>query len=645
MEYKDHRLAAVMFTDIVGFSRMMEEDEKGTLQTLDFHNTLVREQVTRFRGSVIKTIGDAFLAQFNTALDAVQCSLAVQEAIAEYNKAGLGKALTLRIGVHLGDIYFSENDALGEGINIASRLQSLTKPGRITISREVYGQVSGKVPMRVEALGQVQLKNITREVHAYEILPGAEDNDSSAFRQGRAASQGGGSAPPSPASSSASTGPNVVPPPEPKPAPPPSGTDLRHEWRHLRSQVGHFDRHALRDQIREQVRASIDASRSAYASRQGSLDPASMVGQFFHDPLDDLKRDDGTPASAFQIYKQKRLRQAKKAQGGFAGHLVPYVSVNAFLAFLYFSVSPGAHPWFLYPLFGWGIGIVSHWTGVKALRSTARELESLDDASEEDLAVIKRFQDSRAGFSAHAGSNVAVAALLTMIWVINGGGFPWPLIPIGAMAIGVFSHLSGFVARRAEFRGLWRTLVPSRGRRGKTPVVAPESDPLVAKARALRDSVVAQAQAMKGGNPFGEDMTTTLDNYVLQIAELSTIEKELGRVVATFRPADLDAELLSVRTKVASTSSAALKQEYEKSLASLEKQKKSFEDLGEQQEILNLRIKGALGNLQQMQVDLARIKGLSDGQKGGAFVSIKERSEELSRYIEDYREGLKELPE
>ena len=183
MEHKDYRLAAIMFTDIVGFSRMMEEDEPETLKTLDYNNKLVREQVEKYRRSVIKTIVDAFLAQFSTTLDAVQCALAVQEGIREYNEAKQGKPLTLRIGVHLGDIYFYENDALGEGINIASRLQSATKPGHITISREVYSQVSGKIPMKVESMGQVHLKNITREVHAYEIIPGGEDNNSSAYRK------------------------------------------------------------------------------------------------------------------------------------------------------------------------------------------------------------------------------------------------------------------------------------------------------------------------------------------------------------------------------------------------------------------------------------------------------------------------------
>lgn len=636
MEHKDYRLAAVMFTDIVGFSRMMEEDERGTLATLDFHDKLVREQIDRFRGSVIKTIGDAFLAQFNTTLDAVQCSLAVQEGIREYNEAKLGKPLTLRIGVHLGDIYFYENDALGEGINIASRLQSATKPGHITISREVYSQVSGKIPMRVESMGQVHLKNITREVHAYEIIPGGEDNNSSAYHKARRAEVPADEAPPP------RTAPSYAPPPPP-PGPPPSFRDLRDEWRTLKDQV-RDQRHEMRRDIRLEFQ-----NQAAHFGPGVHIDPASVVAQIFRDPLDDLKAEDGSPASPFQIYKQKKLRAAKKAKAGFGGHLVPYVAVNSFLTFLYFSVTPGIHPWFLYPLFGWGIGLASHWAAVKSAKLTARELEQIDDASAEELDVIKKFQDARGAFYAHAVSNTAVSALLLMIWVITGGGFPWPLIPIGAMALGVFSHLTRFASRRSDFKEIWKALRSGTGRKPskklKTSAPEPEVDPLVRKARSLRDSIVAQANGMKGGNPFGDDMTLTLDNYVLQIGELSAIEQELGRIVASYNPADLEAEMATLQGKIASTTSATLKQEYQKSLGEIEKQKKSFGDLAEQQEILNLRMKSAMGNLQQMQVDLARIKGLSDGQKEGSFLSIKERSEELSRYIEDYREGLKEIPE
>ncbi len=169
MEQKDYRLAAIMYTDIVGFSRMMERDEAGTLDILRFHNGLVTEIAAKRHGTVIKTIGDAFLVDFRNTVEALQCAMDIQDAVYAHNKEAGGQPLLLRIGLHLGDIYFFDNDALGEGINIASRLQSFARPGCICFSQDVYNQVLNKLDFRADKLGKVSLKNISKEIHAFEI--------------------------------------------------------------------------------------------------------------------------------------------------------------------------------------------------------------------------------------------------------------------------------------------------------------------------------------------------------------------------------------------------------------------------------------------------------------------------------------------
>ena len=169
MEQKDYRLAAIMYTDIAGFSRMMERDESGTLEMLKFHNDLIGEIVGRHHGTVIKTIGDALLVDFKNTVEALQSALEIQDKLYVHNKEHQELPLLVRIGLHLGDIYFFENDALGEGINIAARLQSLARPGCICFSQDVYNLVLNKIEFRAEKLGKVSLKNITKEIHAYEI--------------------------------------------------------------------------------------------------------------------------------------------------------------------------------------------------------------------------------------------------------------------------------------------------------------------------------------------------------------------------------------------------------------------------------------------------------------------------------------------
>ena len=169
MEQKDYRLAAIMYTDIAGFSRMMERDETGTLELLRFHNDLIGGIVAKRHGTVIKTIGDALLVDFRNTVEALQTALEVQDSIYAHNTKSGKLPLLVRIGLHLGDIYFFENDALGEGINIAARLQSLARPGCICFSQDVYNQVLNKIEFRADKLGKVSLKNITKEIHAFEI--------------------------------------------------------------------------------------------------------------------------------------------------------------------------------------------------------------------------------------------------------------------------------------------------------------------------------------------------------------------------------------------------------------------------------------------------------------------------------------------
>jgi class 3 adenylate cyclase len=169
MEQKDYRLAAILYTDIAGFSRMMEKDEAATLKILNFHNNLITEAAERRHGTVIKTIGDAFLVDFRNTVEALQAALEIQDKFYAYNLEHRDLPLLVRMGIHLGDIYFFENDALGEGINIAARLQSLAHPGAICMSSDVYNQVLNKIDFQAVRLGKVSLKNITKEIHAYEI--------------------------------------------------------------------------------------------------------------------------------------------------------------------------------------------------------------------------------------------------------------------------------------------------------------------------------------------------------------------------------------------------------------------------------------------------------------------------------------------
>ncbi len=167
------RLTAIMFTDMVGFSRQMGADEAGTLRVLEVHNHIIQQAVAEYAGHVIKTIGDAFLVDFPSVVNAVQCAQLIQAQFRTDNaEKELAEQIHLRIGIHLGDIVQKDGDVFGNGVNIASRLQQMADPDTICLSDMVYRDVAKKLNLgTVVSLGRPKLKNIAERFQVYELLP------------------------------------------------------------------------------------------------------------------------------------------------------------------------------------------------------------------------------------------------------------------------------------------------------------------------------------------------------------------------------------------------------------------------------------------------------------------------------------------
>src|ERR1700755_1630973 len=132
------RLAAIMFTDMVGYSALSQRDDKLALELLEEHRRLLREIFPRFNGTEIKTIGDAFLIEFNSALEAAQCAIAIQRTLAHRNAdAPADRQIQVKIGIHIGDVVHRGGDVYGDGVNIASRIEPLAAAGGICVSMDV----------------------------------------------------------------------------------------------------------------------------------------------------------------------------------------------------------------------------------------------------------------------------------------------------------------------------------------------------------------------------------------------------------------------------------------------------------------------------------------------------------------------------
>ena len=148
MENEARKLAAIMLTDMVGYSAIAQKNEELSLELLEKHREILRSILPLHNGKEIKTIGDAFLLEFGSALDAVICSIAIQEEFQKYNDScPADRKILLRIGIHLGDIVSRDGDIYGDGVNISSRIEPLARPGGICISEDVARQVQGKINM------------------------------------------------------------------------------------------------------------------------------------------------------------------------------------------------------------------------------------------------------------------------------------------------------------------------------------------------------------------------------------------------------------------------------------------------------------------------------------------------------------------
>jgi len=170
-ERVERRLTAILAADVAGYSRLMGEDEEGTLARLKAHrHELIEPKIAEHHGRIVKTTGDGLLIEFPSVVEAVACALAVQRAMAERNAATpKEKRITLRVGVNLGDIIVEDGDIHGDGVNIAARLEGIAEPGGICISEDVFRQVRGKVDVEFVDVGEQSLKNITRPMRVYRV--------------------------------------------------------------------------------------------------------------------------------------------------------------------------------------------------------------------------------------------------------------------------------------------------------------------------------------------------------------------------------------------------------------------------------------------------------------------------------------------
>ncbi len=164
------RLAAIMFTDMVGYTAMSQKNEALAVELLEEQRGLLRPIFQKHEGREIDTVGDAFLVEFASSLEAVKCSLEIQSELKELNtKRPNERKIMLRIGIHLGDVIHKGENVMGDAVNVASRIEPLATPGGVCVTAQVYYSVFNKVDCTFESMGNPQLKNVTMPIEVFRI--------------------------------------------------------------------------------------------------------------------------------------------------------------------------------------------------------------------------------------------------------------------------------------------------------------------------------------------------------------------------------------------------------------------------------------------------------------------------------------------
>lgn len=365
-------------------------------------------------------------------------------------------------------------------------------------------------------------------------------------------------------------------------------------------------------------------------------------------------------------YLARVRSEARRSGFGFVGHLLPFAAVNGMLMLLNARVSPG-FPWALFPLGGWGIGLVEHFTSVIRKKDKLRELEELPPLDDEQLDLFKKIQKKKDGVWHHTVSNIGTSLFLFMINAITSPMFWWAAIPSIFMGIGVISHIGRYFQKKGELDEMlastfglsgpgWRRKLKKSSFRPRTRV-SMENNPyaeLIEQARNARDAIVRlvgvpekETKKRTKKEPLSismdEDLVPILDSYLDQIEFLAKRTVEVDGIIESIPSAELKRDRDALMAKIESHPSDILKNQYLKSLEEIDRQEASFTELKDQRELLELKMRSSVNTIKQMHLDMARLSGMSDQDETLSSRTLREKTSELNKYLEDLKAGYAEL--
>lgn len=397
-EQAQRKLAAIFIADVAGYSRLMRDDEMATVNTLSAYREVMVNLIRQHRGRIVDTAGDNVLAEFSSVVDAMQGAVSIQKELKARNaELQEHRKMQFRIGINIGDVIQDGDRIYGDGVNIAARLETLSDPGGICISRMAYDQIESKLPLGYEYLGEQMVKNISKPLHAYRVV--IEPENETCQKE--------------------------------EPKRPEAEREQPHSQH--RSHGEHFEHsfHRVKDHLKDFAK---------------DMKGDEQLGETFKD----IKGRIRSFADDMKESPERRSRALK--------NLLHSKQVRVFLGFACFlflinALTSFGHWWFIYPVASIGLVLYLHWlrnsffspVACEAMRKRAlqKELDRLDPQVRGSVDGIKYAEikaETRVRFYNHLYIYVGVNAFLIFINLITSPfnwWFPFPLLGWG---LGLFFH-------------------------------------------------------------------------------------------------------------------------------------------------------------------------------------------------------------
>jgi hypothetical protein len=634
---------ALLSTDVVDFSRLLETHEMRALEELDHYTGLLKRLAREYHGEILSNTGDTFLVSFQKAADAVACAERLQTGMRNRRGAADALPLMLRVAVHEGELAEREGNYYGETMATVLELRGITRPGGISVT-EAVAQAASLDSRWVRGSEQ------SGGMAWYTLAPEQAEQD-------HGGTEARGSAAP-PESSEVKT--RLL-------------QEMKRRGRRLTLGEA-YD--ALDVRTPEERRALYNLAAAGFLARgrggsgpeRGTGRPAER-GRRSDEALEAIlpsrrgfgdEREDREIESAWdqvlsrrfaggraptrdpvvKSYREQTERSFEQVRSGFRGHLISYIGVNGMLITV--GAVVGALPWLAIPAMAWGIGMASHWAQLRQRRREVRELRKMRNPTRDKLRVLRRLTRARNSFQSHLISNGATSIFLFALNMIVSPGFPWFVFPVGGMAIGVLSHYPAF---RSKERKLTAELqqIAAQTPAPRASAINPDASP-VEQAEELQEGILGQMEALgRRSDVLGEDFEKLLSNYVEQVRALTERGQELDDVIDAHSVRELERELAQLRRKRENTEEQRLQRQYDETIGELEKQRRSIEALVSEREMIALRINSGVNMMKNVRIEMVRLKTASDTRDVAA--GIEAQSKELVSQLEDLRTAYEELDE